>query len=131
MAVSRPASYNDRRGLSSATSPPGLGDGGLSMAGFFPRRAHFAAVVLILLLSLPARGEEDAVWPQFRGPGGLGVAQGKATLPVQFGPEKNVLWKVAIPKGLSSPCIWGKRIFLTSYDATTKKLETLCIDRDK
>lgn len=65
-------------------------------------------------------------WPQFRGPNGLGVAE-QGNPPIHFGPTSNVLWKVRLPSGNSSPCIWGDRIFLTSFDKT--KLETLCLDR--
>ena len=68
----------------------------------------------------------DANWPRFRGPAGSGVADGEKP-PIEFGPEKNVLWKVATPSGPSSPCVWGARIFLTAFDG--KKLWTLCLDR--
>lgn len=65
-------------------------------------------------------------WPQFRGPNGQGVAaRGRA--PAQFGPATNLLWKIALPAGHSSPCIWGDRIFLTAFE--NGKLETLCLDR--
>jgi outer membrane protein assembly factor BamB len=88
------------------------------------------AAALILLASVPLCAEEST-WPQFRGPGALGIARGTASLPVHFGPEKNVVWKTALPPGLSSPCVWGRRIFVTGHDAAGKKLETLCLDRDK
>src|SRR5262249_43733193 len=52
-------------------------------------------------------------WPQFRGPGGLGVAAEDVKFPLRFGPDKNVLWKTPLPEGHSSPCIWGNHIFLT------------------
>jgi outer membrane protein assembly factor BamB len=72
----------------------------------------------------------DAVrWPQFRGPNGLGVAPDRKELPVHFGPEKNLLWKTPLPPGHSSPCIWAGRIFLTTFDKTAGKLETVCLDR--
>jgi outer membrane protein assembly factor BamB len=82
---------------------------------------------LVLLGAWPVA--TSANWPQFRGPAGNGLAAGKDRLPVQFGPGKNVLWKVPLPPGLSSPCIWGDRIFLTGRDPKGKKLETLCLDR--
>ncbi len=65
-------------------------------------------------------------WPRFRGPAGSGVADAEKP-PVEFGPEKNVLWQVATPSGASSPCVWGARIFLTAFDGG--KLWTLCLDR--
>src|SRR5829696_4804244 len=67
-----------------------------------------------------------AHWPQFRGPGGLGIGEG-AEPPAHFASSSNVLWKAALPAGHSSPCIWGNKIFLTGYDG--KKLETICLDR--
>lgn len=65
-------------------------------------------------------------WPQFRGGGGSGVSD-SGNPPVHFGPDQGVVWKVAVPSGHSAPCIWGERIFLTSYDKS--KLETLCLRR--
>lgn len=70
-----------------------------------------------------------ARWPQFRGPEGGGAALEEKKLPVHFGPGKNQLWKVPLPAGISSPCIWGERIFLTGVDEKANKLETLCLDR--
>ncbi len=68
-------------------------------------------------LSLFARAAEpaaDANWPQFRGPGGLGVAEG-AGLPEHWSATENVAWKTDIPgRGWSSPVVWGKRVFLTT-----------------
>jgi outer membrane protein assembly factor BamB len=68
-------------------------------------------------------------WPQFRGPQGLGHAVGEAKFPVQFGPERNALWKTPLPAGNSSPCICGDRIVLTGADPAKQLLETLCLDR--
>jgi outer membrane protein assembly factor BamB len=61
-------------------------------------------------------------WPGWRGPEGRGVASG--TPPVEFGEQKNVRWKVALPgKGNSSPIVWGERVFVTSAIGTGKKKE--------
>ncbi|MBI3865986.1 MAG: PQQ-binding-like beta-propeller repeat protein [Planctomycetia bacterium] len=81
-----------------------------------------------LALSVSAFAEPHA-WPQFRGENAAGIAADDAPLPVEFGAEKNCLWKTPLPAGHSSPCIWGDRIFLTGYDAAAGKLETLCLDR--
>jgi outer membrane protein assembly factor BamB len=66
-------------------------------------------------------------WPQFRGPNSSGIGEGRP--PVKFGPDQNVLWKIALGPGLSSPIIWEGRIFLTEFDRAKKLLATLCIDR--
>src|SRR4051812_12622527 len=80
------------------------------------------AVIIALCSACPLFA---ANWPQFRGPGGLGIAEGSPP-PVGFGPSSNVLWKVALPSGNSSPVIWGGKIFLTAFDK--QKLETICFD---
>jgi outer membrane protein assembly factor BamB len=66
------------------------------------------------------------VWPQFRGPNSAGLAD-DAALPTEIGPSKNLLWKVDLPAGKSSPVFAGDRIFLTGHDGD--KLLTLCLDR--
>ena len=68
----------------------------------------------------------EAWWPQFRGPNCSGVSE-TAHPPAAFGPGTNELWKVAIPNGMSSPVVWGDRIFLTAFD--TGKLEVHCYAR--
>lgn len=93
------------------------------------------AVILSLAGSAPAGPPQPddgqrSTWPQFRGPNGCAAAAEGMKLPVEFGPDKNVLWKVALPPGHSSPCIWGDRIFLTGFDAVAKKLEACCLDRN-
>lgn len=65
-----------------------------------------------------------ADWPQFRGPDGTGVADPGAIPPVKLEDAK---WKTPLPAGHSSPSVWGDRIFLTSFDTPTKKLELICV----
>jgi len=67
-------------------------------------------------------------WNRFRGANGTGRYQG-APLPVQFGPKQNVLWSTELPAGISSPCIWKDRIFLTGFDNANNKLLTICMNR--
>ena len=86
---------------------------------------------LLFLVALTGMSGQDAIpaWPQYRGPAGSGVAADSANPPVEFGPAKHVLWKTDIPSGHSSPSIWGNRIFLTTFDKATKKLEVQALDR--
>jgi outer membrane protein assembly factor BamB len=76
----------------------------------------------------------DRQWPQFRGPGGQGVAR-NTNLPVQWDGTsgEGILWTVDVPApGYSSPIVWEDRLFLTGsngqdyevycYDARTGKL---------
>jgi outer membrane protein assembly factor BamB len=60
-------------------------------------------------------------WPQWRGPGGLGISTDADVAlewftPAADGrPETNIKWKTEIPgRGHSSPVVWGDRIFLTT-----------------
>jgi outer membrane protein assembly factor BamB len=67
-------------------------------------------------------------WPQFRGTNSSGIALGNSA-PSQFGPDTNVLWKLPLHPGHSSPCIVGDNIFLTTYQKQPHSLSVLCIDR--
>lgn len=98
------------------------------------KRLRFRAGVgmaVVLVMSLPARGREavSGNWDQFRGHDGQGVAE-RGGIPTDFGPDRNVLWRTALPPGKSSPVIWNGRVFLTAYTpADRKTLMTLGIDR--
>ena len=73
-------------------------------------------------------GSED--WTRFRGPNGLGVSDAKG-VPVQFGPEKNVVWKTPLPPGHSSPVFTATHIFVTAHtpEKETYKLLVIALDR--
>jgi outer membrane protein assembly factor BamB len=71
----------------------------------------FALLGCLAAVALPAASTPS--WPQFRGPNAAGVAE-DAKPPVQFGPDTNLRWKTPLPAGLSSPVVWGHRIFLTA-----------------
>jgi hypothetical protein len=73
---------------------------------------------------------QAADWPQFRGPNGSGVGEAKQ-LPTHFGPGQNVVWKTAVPAGLSSPVVFGDRIFITGAEnsAPDKKGVDKLVDR--
>src|ERR1043166_2594266 len=91
--------------------------------------ATTSLIVSLLASAVPiALGavESTAYWPQFRGPNGNALA-GEQSIPLAFGPEKNLRWKVQLPAGHSSPCICGDRIFLTGHTGTTLKM--LCVQR--
>ena len=67
-----------------------------------------------------------ADWPQFRGPGGSGISE-SGSPPVEFGPDRNVVWKTPLPPGHSSPVLTEDRIFVTAYE--DEKLLTIALDR--
>src|SRR5215831_13546878 len=83
---------------------------------------------LVGLLSSPIAPRYQADdWPQFRGPQGCGVSNATG-LPTQFGPKQNVVWKVSLPEGHSSPILIGQKLLLTGAEG--RKLITLCLDHD-
>ncbi|HVK19029.1 MAG TPA: PQQ-binding-like beta-propeller repeat protein [Fimbriiglobus sp.] len=91
---------------------------------------RFAALSLTLALTSPIVAD----WPQFRGPAGQGLADMKAP-PTEWGPEKNVAWKVEVPgKGWSSPVVAGGRVYLTTAvpqgdgRSADQSLRALCLD---
>jgi outer membrane protein assembly factor BamB len=76
-------------------------------------RTGILSAVSLILFSLPAVGRGDD-WPQFRGPGSSGVTAEK-DLPVEWGADKNLQWKVKVPgRGWSSPIVSGDKVFLTA-----------------
>jgi len=85
-----------------------------------------ALFTVLLVASVGLGDDKPRAWPQFRGPNGSGVADG-AKPPVSFGPEKNVLWKVAVPSGMSSPIVAGDKLILTAFDGG--KLYTIAYRR--
>jgi len=75
-----------------------------------------------LCFTLLVEGQE---WPRFRGPQGDGVSDGTA-LPAEFGPAKNLVWRVVVPKGRSSPILVKNRVYLTAVEGDA--LATLAFD---
>ncbi|HEY3138632.1 MAG TPA: PQQ-binding-like beta-propeller repeat protein, partial [Blastocatellia bacterium] len=70
------------------------------------------ALSFIAILFTVATAQNN--WPQFRGPGSLGVVE-DPSLPDRWSATDNVAWKTEIPgTGWSSPAVWGDNIFLTS-----------------
>ncbi len=85
----------------------------------------FLALGISLSLAGISKGA-DSWWPQFRGPNSSGVSD-TAKPPLEFGPGTNQLWKISVPSGASSPCVWRDLIFLTGFE--DGKLLTLCYQR--
>jgi outer membrane protein assembly factor BamB len=86
-------------------------------------------ITLVLTSAFAAAGlgvEKQLIWPQFRGPNGSGVADDQKP-PVEFGPDKNLKWKVPAPSGLSSPIVAGNKLVITAFDEG--KLYTIAYNR--
>ena len=73
------------------------------------------ARLLFPLMAGAALAAEPVVnWPQFRGPGAMGVAD-NPDLPDHWSTNENVAWRIEVPgRGWSSPIVWGERVFLTT-----------------
>ncbi len=76
------------------------------------QRFTIGCLVALWAVAIPVFGE----WPQFRGPGGAGVALEAGSLPESWGPEtEGVRWRTEIPgDGISSPIVADGRVFLTT-----------------
>jgi len=82
-------------------------------------------VASIIALSRPAPAEN---WPQWRGPRGDGTSPERG-LPLEWGREKNVSWRLDLPGPAgSTPIVWNDRIFLTSVDQ--KDLVLLAVSKE-
>ncbi len=76
------------------------------------RRALVLAGALVVFTARAAESADN--WPQFRGPGSLGVSENPG-LPDRWSATENVAWKTPIPgRGWSSPIVWGNRVFVTT-----------------
>ncbi len=90
-------------------------------------RQTLAVGVALLLAASPVRAGD---WPQFRGPGGAGVAE-EAGLPVRWGPSENVRWRADLPgRGVSGPVVAAGRVYVTASSGYRQdQLHVLCFDR--
>lgn len=66
-------------------------------------------------------------WTRFRGPNGSGISNAK-TIPIEWTKE-DYNWVAELPgAGVSSPVVWGKKLFVTS--ATARERYLLCINTE-
>jgi outer membrane protein assembly factor BamB len=90
-------------------------------------RVRLAGVCLVSLVALTSAFADN--WPQWRGPFLNGTSAEK-NLPLKWGPEENVTWKLAMPSWTgATPIIFGDRIFLNVADGDN--LFLWCVDRTK
>jgi outer membrane protein assembly factor BamB len=85
-------------------------------------RLGLRAALLLPLACLSAAEE----WNRFRGPNGSGVSN-ESGFPVEFGKQKNLVWRVRARPGKSSPILTADRVFLTAFEDGA--LFTQCFDR--
>jgi outer membrane protein assembly factor BamB len=83
-------------------------------------------VGIVFLALAGAAGAEE--WPGWRGPRGDGTSE--ETIPIRWGKNENIRWKVPVPgTGHSSPVVWGDRVFLTTCMEKDGRRLLLCLDR--
>jgi outer membrane protein assembly factor BamB len=81
------------------------------------RSAVVCSFVLVCCVGWIEAGE----WSQFRGVNSDGIVADSA-IPTEWGPDKNVLWKVKIPGvAWSSPIVWGDKVFVTTAITDNQK----------
>jgi outer membrane protein assembly factor BamB len=82
-------------------------------------------VIILLWCASVALGGN---WPQWRGPELNGVSK-ETNLPVRWGPEENLAWKLAMPsRSGATAIVWGEDVFLNVADGDN--LELWCVDRN-
>ncbi|HAH24209.1 MAG TPA: hypothetical protein DCL77_10725 [Prolixibacteraceae bacterium] len=126
---------NSNGGAPSATT----GDNATVAENTAPTQAPANSAVAVPAASAPAvavpagfptMAELKTNYPFFRGAQGNGVAAQKNT-PTDWNAaaDKNVIWKVKVPKaGFSSPIIWGTQLFVTGADAQARVV--YCYDKN-
>ena len=91
------------------------------------RKVGWMGVVLFLCLwwGQACQSVLAEIWPQFRGPGGMGHTAAEG-LPVAWSETSNIAWRTPIRgTGWSSPVVFGDQIWLTtavSQDASAAEL---------
>lgn len=91
----------------------------------FALLARLACLAVAVSFASSARAEN---WERFRGPNGTGIS-GDKNVPIQFGTNENVRWKVKIDgTGHSSPIVWGDRVFLQAASPDASERFLLCLD---
>jgi outer membrane protein assembly factor BamB len=90
------------------------------------KRALFTTF-LFLAVALAAAADN---WPAWRGPEMNGQSR-ETELPLSWSATENVRWKAPLPgPGMSSPIVWGDRVFLTqALDREGHRRALLCFDR--
>jgi len=82
----------------------------------FDRGIKRACAMLIAALGMATAAAHGDDWPQFRGPGGAGVAPASSRPPTKWNSKTNIAWKTPLPgPGSSSPVTFGKYAYVTCY----------------
>jgi len=90
---------------------------------------------LIPSLCLAAAASASAVlaspWPSWRGDNAGSGRTTETALPLEWGPEKNVKWRIELPeRGNSTPVVWGNKVFVTQAIEEDHWRGLFCFDRN-
>jgi len=90
------------------------------------RVRNVGCIALAAILSVGhARGAD---WPNWRGPSWNGSSP-ETGLPSEWGPSRNVVWKVQLPGiGASTPVVASRRVFITAFDREANANHALVLD---
>ncbi len=78
------------------------------------RAASIPAIAVLLTIPVFHVSLSAADWPQWRGPANAGASP-ETSLPLKWSDTENVVWKTRLRGvGVSSPIVWGNRLFVTS-----------------
>src|SRR5688572_4094563 len=84
-----------------------------SMKRLAPGLSVIAILALAAGAAALAQTRRTPDWIRFRGPNGSGVSTA-TNIPTEFGPGKNVIWRIDLPTGHSSPILFEDRVYVTS-----------------
>ena len=90
------------------------------------RYTAIVSTLCLLLSSALSLTAATTEWTRFRGPNGSGLSTA-TRIPAEFGPDKNLIWRLPLPQGHSSPILYENRIYLTGFRGD--QLVTMAIDR--
>lgn len=84
---------------------------------------------LVCCLGVAAAAAAD--WPEFRGPGGRGVAAGDAAIRTTWSEEEGIAWKADLRgRGVSSPIVVGDLVVVTSSSGPRQEqLHVIALDK--
>lgn len=109
----------ERSGEALAFQPEGEAEGRAAArdAAEAPARVDLASADLVPVRARP--------WPQFRGPGGSGIADEQG-VPLRWNASEGegIAWEVSLPGlGVSSPIIWDDRVYVVTAASLTEDSE--------
>jgi len=105
---------------------PSLGKSAMQPANIQMTSSYIVLTALVWLASVEdLTAGDDAAW--FRRD--HGIVSADVSLPSEFGDGEERLWRAELPPGISTPCICGDSIFITTFVAETKELATVALDQ--